>query len=150
VLGGTALAVAALSGSVEAFGLTLGVLAAAQATWGGLRVERGLERIDQVASRIERADRLERLARVEQSLDSIRTADLFDTLGKPGALDVLDAQLDGALRACDTLPLPRTREVPKVLVLCFDLPSDQRGSLRDALGWAQQELEEARGERSLG
>ncbi len=81
VLGATALGIAALSGSAEAFGLTLGVLAAAQATWGGLRVERGMERIEAVAGRIERGDRFERLSALVEAV-----TDAYVTVASRGAM----------------------------------------------------------------
>lgn len=91
ISGATALLIAAMTGELDAFGLTLGVLAAVQAAIGGRRVERAAERIETTVTAIQRADRLERIVQVQTAVARVIIA------VKEGSLDRQRASLHAGL-----------------------------------------------------
>ena len=76
---GTALALglAGALGGLEAFGLTIGVLAAAQAVWGGWRIEAAAKRIDRRAKAEDKAALVSALVDAERTVG--RWAEAMDS-----------------------------------------------------------------------
>ena len=140
--GATVLGIAALSGSVEAFGLTLGVLAAMQATWGGLRVERATAEVGAITRAVERADRLERLARIDDALFSIEIADDEELRPSARGADLWN-ETRKAYEAASGLGLPETKRLVDLLLAYRESPAALR-ELRAACTRVRDETRAAR------
>jgi hypothetical protein len=125
VTAAVALGLAWALGGPDAFGLTLGVLAATQAVWGGWRVERGMERIESASRRIERTtDSAQREARLE------RTTRLLGALAEVTAISRV---LDRTARDQPHLLAGHPKEGPPTLAEALDKLIMARGAIRAQL-----------------